>query len=127
MWKAFKTAYLPERSAYELRGHELVSDTGSENTHITAQLVVSGTPQAVTGTGNGPIAAFVDALRNGLAASIDVVDYAEHAVGQGADATAVSADGLHVGDGGGVGALPERVLGIVDDVELGRASCRERV
>ena len=90
MWKAFKTAYLPERPTYELRGHELVSDTGSETTRITAQLVVSGTPQTVTGTGNGPIAAFVDALRNGLGVTIDVVDYAEHAVGQGADATAAA-------------------------------------
>jgi hypothetical protein len=63
MWKAFKAAYLPERPTYELRGHELVSDAGSETTRITAQLVVSGTPQTVTGTGNGPIAAFVDALR----------------------------------------------------------------
>jgi 2-isopropylmalate synthase len=90
MWKAFKTAYLPERPAYELRGHELVSDAGSETTRITAQLVVSGTPQTVTGTGNGPIAAFVDALRNGLGVTIDVVDYAEHAVGQGADATAAA-------------------------------------
>jgi 2-isopropylmalate synthase len=90
MWKAFKAAYLPERPAYELRGHDLVSDTGSETTRITAQLVVSGTPQTVTGTGNGPIAAFVDALRSGLGVTIDVVDYAEHAVGQGADATAAA-------------------------------------
>jgi 2-isopropylmalate synthase len=90
MWKAFKAAYLPERPTYELRGHELVSDAGSETTRITAQLVVSGTPQTVTGTGNGPIAAFVDALRSGLGVTIDVVDYAEHAVGQGADATAAA-------------------------------------
>ena len=90
MWKAFKTAYLPERPTHELRGHELVSDTGSETTRITAQLVVNGTPRTVTGTGNGPIAAFVDALRSGLGVTIDVVDYAEHAVGQGADATAAA-------------------------------------
>jgi 2-isopropylmalate synthase len=99
MWKAFKTAYLPERPTYELRGHELVSDTGSETTRITAQLVVSGTPQTVTGTGNGPIAAFVDALRNGLGVTIDVVDYAEHAVGQGADATAAAYVETIGGDG----------------------------
>jgi 2-isopropylmalate synthase len=90
MWKAFKAAYLPERPTYELRGHELVSDAGSETTRITAQLVASGTPLTVTGTGNGPIAAFVDALRSGLGVTIDVVDYAEHAVGQGADATAAA-------------------------------------
>src|SRR5213594_3914455 len=87
MWKAFKTAYLPERPVYELRGHDLASDTGSETTRITAHLVVNGVSRTVTGTGNGPIAAFVDALRGELGASLDVVDYAEHAVGQGADAT----------------------------------------
>jgi 2-isopropylmalate synthase len=90
MWEAFKAAYLPERQFYELLSHELVSEAGNESTRITAQLVVNGAPRTVTGTGNGPIAAFVDALRNGLAATLDVVDYAEHAVGQGADATAAA-------------------------------------
>ena len=109
MWKAFKTAYLPERPVYELRGHDLASDTGSETTRITAHLVVSGAPRTVTGTGNGPIAAFVDALRSGLGASLDVVDYAEHAVGQGADATAAAYVETIGGDGAlrwGVGVHP---------------------
>src|SRR5207247_2309775 len=52
MWKAFKTAYLPERPIYELRGHDLASDTGSETTRITAHLVVSGAPG--TGPGTAP-------------------------------------------------------------------------
>jgi 2-isopropylmalate synthase len=109
MWKAFKTAYLPERPVYELRGHDLASDTGSETTRITAHLAVSGAPRTVTGTGNGPIAAFVDALRSGLGASLDVVDYAEHAVGQGADATAAAYVETIGGDGAlrwGVGVHP---------------------
>jgi len=90
MWKAFKTAYMPDRPLYELRSHELVSDDGNDRTRITAQLVVDGAPRTVTGSGNGPIAAFVDALRSGLGVTLDVVDYAEHAVGQGADATAAA-------------------------------------
>jgi 2-isopropylmalate synthase len=109
MWKAFKTAYLPERPVYELRGHDLASDTPSETTRITAHLVVSGAPRTVTGSGNGPIAAFVDALRSGLGASLDVVDYAEHAVGQGADATAAAYVETIGGDGAlrwGVGVHP---------------------
>jgi 2-isopropylmalate synthase len=109
MWKAFKTAYLPERPVYELRGHDLASDTASETTRITAHLVVSGAPRTVTGSGNGPIAAFVDALRSGLGASLDVVDYAEHAVGQGADATAAAYVETIGGDGAlrwGVGVHP---------------------
>jgi len=90
MWEAFRTAYLPEPPPHELRGHEVVSESGSDRTRITAELVAAGAPRVVSGTGNGPIAAFVDALRGGLGAEIDVVDYAEHALGQGADAAAVA-------------------------------------
>ena len=43
----------------------------------------------MTGTGNGPIAAFVDAIRSQLDVDIDVVDYHEHSLGAGAGATAV--------------------------------------
>ena len=90
MWDAFRTVYLPAVPAWELRGHDLVSGDGGDGTRITAQLVVDGAPRTVTGAGNGPIAAFVDALRSGLGVEMDVVDYAEHALGQGADATAVA-------------------------------------
>jgi 2-isopropylmalate synthase len=99
MWDAFKIAYLPDKPVYELRSHELVSEAGNENTRIAAQLVVDGVPHTVTGTGNGPIAAFVDALRSGLGVTLDVVDYAEHAVGQGADATAAAYVETIGGDG----------------------------
>jgi len=90
MWDAFRTVYLPAAPAWELRGQDLVSGDGGDGTRITAQLVVDGAPRTVTGVGNGPIAAFVDALRSGLGVEMDVVDYAEHALGQGADATAVA-------------------------------------
>ena len=41
------------------------------------------------GTGNGPIAAFVDAL-SGLGLDVRVLDYAEHATGAGQDSQAAS-------------------------------------
>jgi 2-isopropylmalate synthase len=63
---------------------------GSDGARIVAQVVVDGVPRTVTGAGNGPIAAFVEALRSGLGVELDVVDYAEHALGQGADAGAVA-------------------------------------
>jgi 2-isopropylmalate synthase len=109
MWEAFRAQYLLEHPAFELGTHELISLEGTEGTRIMAQLVVDGAARAVTGTGNGPIAAFVDALRSGLGAEIDVVDYAEHALGQGADATAVAYVETVDGDGAlrwGVGVHP---------------------
>jgi 2-isopropylmalate synthase len=67
---------------------------------VPAQLLVAGDQKTVWGRGNGPIAAFVPARRNHLGVDVVVVDYAEHAVTAGTDATAAayveaqSADGV---------------------------------
>jgi len=89
MWDEFQTMYVPSEPSLRLRSHELVTRE-DETTTITAQLTVDGEPVTVTGGGNGPIAAFVDALRAGLGTELDVVDYSEHSMGRGADATAVA-------------------------------------
>src|SRR5262249_50251272 len=84
---AFRGEYLPEPAPYELVDHEVVSE-GNERTRLVAHLRAGGVVRTVKGSGNGPIAAFVDGLRGHLGVDFDVVDYAEHALGQGADATA---------------------------------------
>ena len=107
MWDEFQHEYLPADPAIHLESHELVTRGGV--TSITAQLVVSGERQTVTGEGNGPIDAFVAALRSDLGAKLDVLDYSEHATGQGADATAVAYVETTDGDGNvrwGVGVDP---------------------
>jgi 2-isopropylmalate synthase len=53
-------------------------------------LKVGGERKTVVGQGNGPIDAFVNGLRSGLNFDLDVLDYTEHAMGSGADATAVA-------------------------------------
>ncbi len=90
MWEAFRAEYWPEPAPYELLDHDLVSEGTRDRTRLTAHLRVNGALRTVTGAGNGPIAAFVDGLRRELDADVDVVDYAEHALGQGAGATAVA-------------------------------------
>jgi 2-isopropylmalate synthase len=90
MWEAFQREYLPEPARYALKSHELTSVAGSDGSRIVAEVTVDGVARKVTGAGNGPIAAFVDALRSGLGVDLDVVDYAEHALGQGADARAAA-------------------------------------
>jgi 2-isopropylmalate synthase len=90
MWDAFQDAYLPAASRFVLDSHELRSDSASGSTSITAQLVVDGRRVTVQGQGNGPIDAFVQAIRAGIGADLDVVDYQEHAVGQGSQAGAIA-------------------------------------
>ncbi len=89
MWDEFQAMYVPAEPSLRLRSHELLTRE-DETTTITAQLTVDGEPVTVTGGGNGPIAAFVAALRAGLGTDLDVVDYSEHSMGRGADATAVA-------------------------------------
>jgi 2-isopropylmalate synthase len=90
MWDAFRSEYLPEAPSMHLDSHELKSDSTSGTTTITAQLKVGGERKTVVGQGNGPIDAFVNGLRSGLNFDLDVLDYTEHAMGSGADATAVA-------------------------------------
>jgi 2-isopropylmalate synthase len=109
MWDAFQRVYLPEPARYVLKSHELTSVAGTDGERIVAEIAVDGVSRKVTGAGNGPIAAFVDALRSGLGVELDVVDYAEHALGQGADAGAVAYVETVDGEGAlrwGVGTHP---------------------
>jgi 2-isopropylmalate synthase len=109
MWDAFQAEYLPEAPRHSLESHELRSDSATGRTTITAQMVVDGQHRTVVGEGNGPIDAFVHGLRSELGAAIDVVDYAEHAIGKGSEATAVAYVETVDGDGTvrwGVGTDP---------------------
>jgi 2-isopropylmalate synthase len=88
MWDAFVAEYLPDSPRVELVSHE--TTTGEAGSKVVAQMVVDGEHRTVVGQGNGPIAAFVHGLATELGMEIDVVDYSEHAVSAGSDATAVA-------------------------------------
>ena len=103
MWARFSDEYLIESPSITLVGHEVTtSDAGAT---VTARLMVEGEPVTVTGAGNGPIAAFVHALQKDLTIDVEVIDYAEHAITAGSDASAAayvearSADGIRWGVG----------------------------
>ena len=99
IWDTFSSEYLPEQPQMKLESHEMRSDSASGRTTITAQLVIGGEHKTISGEGNGPVDAFVHAMNSGLNTSIDVVDYSEHALGQGSEATAVAYVEMKVGEG----------------------------
>src|SRR4051794_21145629 len=104
MWEAFQEEYLPATPRYSLVGHELHTREGKAT--VTAQVVVDGAHRTVVGEGSGPISAFVRGLRDSFGVDLDVVDYAEHAIGRGAEASAAAyvesvAGSSADGDGGG--------------------------
>lgn len=92
MWSTFSQEYLPDPSApwgrFSLVSVKQDSDVDGE-TSITARLLDTGSEVVLHGTGNGPIAAFCDALHHhGI--DVRVLDYAEHAMSSGGDATAAA-------------------------------------
>jgi 2-isopropylmalate synthase len=65
--------------------------------HLTARLEIEGVETVLNGSGNGPVDAFVHALRETLGLDVHVQNYHEHATGGGEDATAVAYVQLRVG------------------------------
>ncbi|NND75746.1 MAG: 2-isopropylmalate synthase [Ilumatobacter sp.] len=96
MWEAFQAAYMPVDPEFKLFSHELHTKTGADGgiTTIQAQLEVDGVAHSINGHGDGPVEAFVAALLDEfgplVGSDFDVLDYAEHAIGQGANAQAVA-------------------------------------
>ena len=62
----------------------------AEQVTVEADLEISGKTHTFRGTGNGPIAAFVDCLAKTDLPPVEILNYSEHSLGAGADARAVS-------------------------------------
>jgi 2-isopropylmalate synthase len=84
---AFHEHYLSHTAPYALESY---THSSAETDQIVAQLVRDGEPQEVTGAGNGPIAALVDAFEHNFDIAIRIRDYHEHAMAAAADATAAA-------------------------------------
>ena len=86
--ETFTAHYLDYGTPFELVGHSLSSEGGIDR--IAARLLVDGDERIVEGEGNGPIDALVTALSRELDVEVHVLDYHEHAMGRGEDATAAA-------------------------------------
>jgi 2-isopropylmalate synthase len=86
--KVFLSEYLQRKEPVELR--QFKSALRQEKIHCNASVVIEGKAHALTAEGNGPIDAFVRALRQEGLPKFDVQSYAEHSLGNGAEARAVS-------------------------------------
>lgn len=92
MWRIFEDEYLPTDSApwgrFRLKGLSQTSVLG-EDVHLTVSVLDRGEMHELTGHGNGPIAAFCSILQE-YGVDVRVLDYYEHALSAGGDASAAA-------------------------------------
>jgi 2-isopropylmalate synthase len=92
LWQIFEDEYLPTQSApwgrFRLKGLSQTSVLG-EDVHLSVTLADRGELQELKGQGNGPIAAFCNILTE-YGVDVRVLDYYEHALSAGGDASAAA-------------------------------------
>ena len=89
--KTFDEAYLHAESPYTYVGHRSHFDSeSSDESEVEATIKGPDGEVRAKGRGNGPLSAFKSALADALGVDVSLVDYHEHAVGAGADATAAA-------------------------------------
>ncbi len=106
IWSLFEETYLG-RGGVRLVDYTVLPEPRAGERRIVATIEKAGAERRIEGVGNGPIAAFVDALKRDCGIALTVLDYHENAVAAGADAQAAAyvqirstgADGAPDGDG----------------------------
>ena len=97
LWHIFEDEYLPTDSApnqnqswgrFRLKGMSQTSVMG-EDVQLTVKMTDRGEAIELSGTGNGPIAAFCHIMQN-YGVDVRVLDFSEHALSSGGDASAAA-------------------------------------
>ncbi|OLT54070.1 2-isopropylmalate synthase [Cellulosimicrobium sp. CUA-896] len=104
IWRIFSDEYLPVEPGsglepwgrLKLRATRAASSEEGPDT-LSIDVVDRGEELTLEGTGNGPVAAFVDAIAQ-VGVDVRVLDYAEHALSEGGDALAAAYVECQVGD-----------------------------
>ena len=88
IWNLFNSFYLNNKKVISLENFTIEKQEGRET--FDAQIEYFGKEIAVRGEGDGVLDAFVEALKKAVNVEFEIMEYGEHALGQGADAEAVT-------------------------------------
>ncbi|HEX3597416.1 MAG TPA: 2-isopropylmalate synthase [Polyangiaceae bacterium] len=118
IWSAFNDQYLRRAGRFSLEGSAAATSMEGSACRVTGKLVDGGVSTGISGVGNGPISAFVAAIGAALGTTILVSDYSEHALGEGAEASAVAYVEVRAGGRStfGVGVHPSIVTASLEAV-----------
>lgn len=113
LWRIFRKEFSMDIS--QVPQYRMAEENGVVT--MNAKLNWDGQERVLEGQGNGAIDAFVQALSQSLGRSVRVMNYAEHAVGEGANAQAVAYVEVRVDDG-------QTMFGVGMDANIVSASIR---
>ncbi|QBM90574.1 2-isopropylmalate synthase [Metschnikowia aff. pulcherrima] len=82
---------------YNLVDYSLTKSGGVRT--IEVDITVAGAPKRISGTGNGPISAFSDAIKKDLGIDVDVKHYHEHSLGDDSNSKAATYIAAQLADG----------------------------
>lgn len=86
----FQKAYVNLSSPLEIVAIEREDFSPSGEVRVEADILFTGKARKVTGRGNGPISAFVDALDQEGLKQFTLIDYRQHSIGSGSKTTAAA-------------------------------------
>ncbi|WP_370618925.1 2-isopropylmalate synthase [Mumia sp. Pv 4-285] len=96
IWSAFSAEYLERTTPYALEAFRSSTDHDGLD-ELVVDVRVGDNVRSLKGEGNGPVAAFVDAIGS-VNGDVRVLDYAEHALSSGGDAVAAAYVECEIGD-----------------------------
>lgn len=88
IWDLFYQHYLNSDKVISLENFSIEKAEGRET--FTAKIDYFGKELAISGEGDGVLNAFVTGLKEAIKIDFEIMEYGEHALGQGADAEAVT-------------------------------------
>jgi 2-isopropylmalate synthase len=88
IWELFNCHYLNSDKALSLEDFTIAKHEGRET--FDAKLNYFGKEIAINGEGDGVLDAFVEGIKSAINLDLEIMEYGEHALGQGADAEAVT-------------------------------------
>ena len=124
IWEIFHTNFVMPKPGNSFKNYSLkTSDSMDTSDHIKAEIEIDGENHEISGSGNGPIDAFVNALNQKLSINVKVSDYHQSAISSGSDAQAAAYIELQKGDktSWGVGINPNTTKASFEAIIVGVA------
>ena len=93
IWDNFQKTYLDLAGKYEFLEHNINSkanEDGTQADEISLNLQVDSKKISIKGSGNGPLDAMINGIKEDLDIDLKISDYHQHAISSGSDAKAVA-------------------------------------